>query len=62
MLSLGVSGQVQHTVGIMGSKLIVAVNREASAPIFRLADYGIVGDLYEIAPKLTERLRVRSKG
>ena len=62
MLSLGVSGQVQHTVGIMGSRLIVAVNREASAPIFRLADYGIVGDLYEIAPKLTEQLRMRSKG
>jgi len=62
MLSLGVSGQVQHTVGIMGSKLIVAVNREASAPIFKLADYGIVGDLYQIAPNLTERLRERSKG
>jgi electron transfer flavoprotein alpha subunit len=62
MLSLGVSGQVQHTVGIMGSKLIVAVNREASAPIFRLADYGIVGDLYQVAPKLTERLRRRSRG
>jgi electron transfer flavoprotein alpha subunit len=46
----------------MGSRLIVAVNREASAPIFRLADYGIVGDLYEIAPKLTEQLRMRSKG
>ena len=62
MLSLGVSGQVQHTVGIMGSKLIVAVNREASAPIFKLADYGIVGDLYQVAPRLTERLRLRSRG
>jgi len=62
MLSLGVSGQVQHTVGIMGSKVIVAVNREASAPIFRLADYGIVGDLYQVAPKLAERLRQRSRG
>ena len=62
LLSLGVSGQVQHTVGIMGSKVIVAVNRDPSAPIFKLADYGIVGDLYQIAPKLTERLRQRSKG
>jgi len=62
MLSLGVSGQVQHTVGIMGSKLIVAVNREASAPIFKLADYGIVGDLYQVAPRLAERLRKRPRG
>ena len=62
LLSLGVSGQVQHTVGIMGSKVIVAVNREASAPIFKLADYGIVGDLYQVAPRLAERLRKRSEG
>lgn len=59
MLSLGVSGQVQHTVGIMGSKLIVAVNQDASAPIFKLADYGLVGDLYQFAPRLAERLRQR---
>ena len=61
MLSLGVSGQVQHTVGIMGSKVIVAVNREPSAPIFKLADYGIVGDLYQVAPRLAERLRQRAQ-
>ena len=61
ILSLGVSGQVQHTVGILGSKLIVAVNREPSAPIFKLADYGIVGDLYQVAPKLAERLRQRAQ-
>jgi electron transfer flavoprotein alpha subunit len=62
MLSLGVSGQVQHTVGIMGSKVIVAVNREASAPIFKLADYGIVADLYQLAPRLTDGLRGRTPG
>jgi electron transfer flavoprotein alpha subunit len=62
LLSLGVSGQVQHTVGIMGSRVIVAVNREASAPIFKLADYGIIGDLYQVAPALAARLRARVPG
>lgn len=60
MLSLGVSGQVQHAVGITGAKLIVAINQDPSAPIFKLADYGIVGDLYQVAPILAERLRQRS--
>jgi electron transfer flavoprotein alpha subunit len=57
MLSVGVSGQVQHTVGIMGSKLIVAVNSDPNAPIFKHADYGIVGDLYELVPALTAMLQ-----
>lgn len=56
MLSIGVSGQIQHTVGILGSKVIVAINKDKSAPIFKIADYGIVGDLYQVLPKLTERL------
>lgn len=59
LLSLGVSGQVQHTVGIMGAKTIIAVNNDPNAPIFKLADYGLVGDLYEIVPQLIERLRQR---
>jgi electron transfer flavoprotein alpha subunit len=59
ILSLGVSGQVQHTVGIMGAKTIVAINNDANAAIFKLADYGIVGDLYEIAPALVEALKAR---
>ncbi|MGB9859733.1 MAG: electron transfer flavoprotein subunit alpha/FixB family protein [Moorellaceae bacterium] len=56
-LSLGVSGQVQHVVGIRDAKLIVAVDINENAPIFRAADYGIVGDLYEVVPLLTEALK-----
>ena len=56
MFSIGVSGQIQHTVGILGSKLIVAINKDKAAPIFKIADYGIVGDLYQLLPKLTERI------
>lgn len=61
LVSVGVSGQVQHTVGIQGAKTIVAINTEPGAPIFKLADYAIVGDLYEVAPKLSARLRNRGQ-
>ncbi len=56
-ISMGVSGQVQHVVGIRESKIIVAVDTNEKAPIFRAADYGIVGDLYEIIPLLTRALK-----
>ena len=56
-LSVGVSGQIQHTVGVSAAKLIAAVNKDKEAPIFAMADYGIVGDLYEVLPALTERLK-----
>jgi electron transfer flavoprotein alpha subunit len=56
-LAVGVSGQIQHTVGVSGARLIAAVNKDEDAPIFALADYGIVGDLYEVLPALLERLQ-----
>jgi electron transfer flavoprotein alpha subunit len=56
-VSVGVSGQIQHTVGVSAAKLIAAVNKDKEAPIFALADYGIVGDLYEVVPALVERLK-----
>ena len=56
-LSVGLSGQVQHMVGCRESKVIVAVNNDERAPIFEAADYGIVGDLYEVLPLLTAALR-----
>jgi electron transfer flavoprotein alpha subunit len=56
-VSIGVSGQIQHTVGIITSKLIVAINKDKEAPIFKMADYGIVGDLYQVVPKLVEKIK-----
>jgi electron transfer flavoprotein alpha subunit len=59
-IGLGVSGQVQHVTGIRSAKVIAAVNRDENAPIFGVADFGIVGDLYEVTPKLIHELKKNS--
>jgi electron transfer flavoprotein alpha subunit len=57
VISLGISGQIQYTVGIRGARTAVAINKDKQAPIFAMSDYGIVGNLYDVVPLLAEKLK-----
>jgi electron transfer flavoprotein alpha subunit len=60
-LALGISGAIQHIVGMKGARNVIAINKDAEAPIFEIADYGVVANLFDIVPALVDEIK-RVKG